>query len=117
MYFYAGEADSLWATSVHTCISNRFWLYVVASPVVLPPADRWFSACQISTSADGDVLAPVPGNEHRFSDRLRSDLAERLLMIDQPVDAGSLSERHADSRLTSPTFVSAAKESGPLADP
>ena len=33
----------------------RLWFYVVASRVVIPAADRWFSACQVS-SADEDVL-------------------------------------------------------------
>lgn len=38
-------------------VQGRFWFYVVASRVVLPAADRWFSACQNSTGAGEDVLA------------------------------------------------------------
>lgn len=38
-------------------VRGRFWFYVVASRVVLPAADRWFSACQISTGEGEDVLA------------------------------------------------------------
>jgi len=38
-------------------VRDRFWFYVVASRVALPAADRWFSACQISTGEGEDVLA------------------------------------------------------------
>jgi len=38
-------------------VRGHFWFYVVASRVVVPAADRWFSACQISTGPGEDVLA------------------------------------------------------------
>jgi hypothetical protein len=38
-------------------VRGRFWFYVVASRVVLPAADRWFSGCQISAGTGEDVLA------------------------------------------------------------
>jgi hypothetical protein len=36
---------------------GRFWFYLVASRVVLPAADRWFSGCQVSTGLGEDALA------------------------------------------------------------